>query len=106
MPSRQPDLTEPNGNESDGTLLRTQLRTEVDETDGTKLRPEPDAPEGTQLRTAVHGTQLPETRAVAKPGDTIVHPDTETELSTSHDMTLFELAQPPVALSKGSVIKG
>jgi len=97
------------GNESDGTQLRTQLRTQqLDEAaEGTKLRPQPDAPDGTRMRTAVHGTQLPETRAVAKPADTVIHDDAATELSTSHeDMTVFELAQPPVALSKGSVIKG
>src|SRR5688572_24890702 len=91
MPSSLPDMSESKGNESDGTQLRTQLRTQVDEAEGTKLRPQPDASDGTQLR---------ETRAFAKPGDTVIHGDVETALSASHeDMTVFELAQPPVALS-------
>lgn len=129
-------MSESKGNESDGTQLRpqppeadgTQLRTHLPEADGTRLRTQlPDADgtqlrtqvhetggtpsrtklhpsEGTQLRTAVHGTSLRETRALTQaPYDTAA----ETELSTSvEEMTMFELAQPPVALSTGSVIKG
>jgi non-specific serine/threonine protein kinase len=81
----------------------------------TKLRPSPDAtvvgrsdgPDGTQLRTQVHNTVLHETKTPTQRSDTATRDDAVTDLSTSYeDMTVFELAQPPVALSTGSVIKG
>lgn len=80
------------------------------ESDGTRLRAQLPGPDGTRLRetTEVHGTQLRDSRTRAHTNrDTAVRDDSETELSTDHeDMTVFELAQPPVALSTGSVIKG
>jgi serine/threonine protein kinase len=80
------------------------------ESDGTRLRAQLPGPDGTRLRetTEVHGTQLRDSRTRAHTNrDTAARDDSETELSTDHeDMTVFELAQPPVALSTGSVIKG
>ena len=85
-------MSESNDNESDGTRLRTKLH----------------GADGTQLRTRLHATTPPEDKTLAPPsGDPSIRDDAATELSASHeDMTMFELAQPPVPLSKGSVIKG
>src|SRR3989337_566525 len=87
-------MSESKDNERDGTRLRTQLRG----SDGTRLRE----------TTEVHGTQLRDSRTRAPTNrDTAARDDSETGLSTDPgDMTFFELAQPPVALSTGSVIKG
>jgi predicted Ser/Thr protein kinase len=78
------------------------------EPDGTRLRAPLPESDGTRLRTEVHNTQQREPDTLATPrSDTAVRDNTATELSTSHeDMTVFELAQPPVALITGSVIKG
>jgi len=83
-------MSESNDNESpDGTRLRTKLH----------------GADGTQLRTKIHPTQPRDPTLTNASPDTGIPADAETELSTS-DMTAFELAQPPVALSAGSVIKG
>jgi predicted Ser/Thr protein kinase len=101
-------MSEPKDNESDNESDGTRLRTQLHGAEGTTLRPQPEPPsDGTQLRTAVHGTQLRATRALDNANETAIPADAETRLSTSHeDMTQFELAQPPVQLSTGSVIKG
>lgn len=81
--------------------------------DGTRMRPSAEAPaetEGTQLRTQVHGTTMRNTVVAPPRSNTSVRENTLAEPSVSgtfhEDMTAFELAQPPVALSPGSVIKG
>jgi hypothetical protein len=90
--------------DSGATILRTSpdatLARPGGEAEGTQLR--------TQLRTEVHRTQLRETRTLSHAShDTAARDDGDTQPSTPHeDMTVFELAQPPVALSTGSVIKG
>jgi len=100
--------------EGDAGAGAARPMTTTDDSGATVMRPSPemararpgDEAEGTQLRTQVHGTVMHDTVAVPRidaVGDNSITP----QLSTSHeDMTAFELAQPPVPLSPGSVIKG